>query len=233
MNKEFIIRNQNQSQQFNQVKMQQNNSIEYRYDNRNINIFYYSRISKLCIDLICMMNNYGIIDKFKLKCIDDMQELPKSLERVPTLIIIGIDKPLVANDAVKWFNDNRPYLQQQCSDLQNKKLLYNMTKSMYDQQGPKGFSINELGGISDDFAYTDTDQAQPKTFCGYGNDIDIIVTPPQDSKINEITQKKLLAEIENTQKNQDDEYKIIMKQEQINKIIQKERDQLIKNRVGI
>jgi hypothetical protein len=208
-------------------QMQQNNS------NRNINVFYYSRISRLCLDLICMMDNYGILDRFKLKCIDDMQELPKSLDRVPTLVIIGIDKPLVANEAVKWFNDNRHFLQQQNSELQNKRLLYNMTKNMYNQQGPKGFSTSELDGVSDAFAYTDADQAQPKTFCSYGNDGDVILTPPKDGKINEETQKKLLGERQNIYKSQDEEYKVIMKQEQINKLIHKEREQLIKNRVGI
>ena len=29
-------------------------------NDRQINIFYYSRVSKLCLDLICMMENYGI-----------------------------------------------------------------------------------------------------------------------------------------------------------------------------
>lgn len=223
-----LQRQMQNKQQSNSAQSQMQSQIQIQ-----MNVFYYSRVSKLCLDLICMMDNYGILTRFKLKCIDDMQELPKSLERVPTLVVIGIDKPLVANEAVKWFNDNRLFLQQQSSELQDKKLLYNMTKNMYDQQGPKGFSSNELGGLSDDFAYTEADQAQPKTFCLYGNDTDVILTPPKDGKINEETQKKLLAEFEKTQKSQESEYRVIMKQEQVNKLIQKELDQLKKDRTGI
>ena len=98
--------------------------------NRNINIFYYCRVSKLCIDLIRMMDNYSILNRFFLKCIDDMDatQIPNGLDRVPTLIISGIDKPLVANEAVKWFNDNRPYLIQQ-TRIANKKIIYNITKN--------------------------------------------------------------------------------------------------------
>lgn len=203
--------------------------------NKQINIFYYSRVSKLCLDLIRMMDNYGILNKFLLQCIDDMNDIPKGLDRVPTLIVVGIPKPLVANEAVKWFNDNKPYLQQQGSDLQNKKLLYNITKTMYDQQGPKGFSSNELEGLSDNFAYSDENfnYAQPKTFCLYGNDGDVIMTPPKDGKLNSETQKNLICEIEKNQKKQDDECKVYMKQEQLNKIMQKERDELMKNHLGI
>lgn len=202
-------------------------------NNRPVNILYYSRVSKLCLDIIKMLDNYNLLNHFMLKCIDDMKQLPTSLTRVPTLIIHGINKPLVANEAITWFNDNRPFLQKQNSEFNDKKLLYNMTKNMYDTNGPKGFSVNELDGVSDAFAYTETDQAQPKTFCAYGNDSDIIVTPPKDGKINQVIQKKLLNDIQKSIKLQDEEYKTVMKQEQINKIIQKEQEQLIKNRVGL
>jgi len=202
-------------------------------NNRPVNILYYSRVSKLCLDIIKMLDNYNLLNHFMLKCIDDMKQLPASLTRVPTLIIHGINKPLVANEAVAWFNENRPFLQKQNSEFNDKKLLYNMTKNMYDTNGPKGFSVNELDGVSDAFAYTETDQAQPKTFCAYGNDSDIIVTPPKDGKINQVIQKKLLNDIQKSIKLQDEEYKTVMKQEQINKIIQKEQEQLIKNRVGL
>jgi len=205
--------------------------------NRNINIFYYSRVSKLCIDLIKMMESYGIINKFMLKCIDDMNpnQIPAGLERVPTLIVAGIDKPLVANEAVKWFNENRPYLQQQNAEMANKRIIYNLTKNATGENniGIKGFS-NEHEGISDNFAYMDTDAAQPKSFCQYGSDADnIIYTPPTDGKINAAQQKQMIAVADSDRTTQIKEYADVMKQEQIDKLIMKERDQLIKSRHGV
>lgn len=216
--------------------MNRNQATSGGQNNRsNINIFYYSRVSKLCIDLLRMMESYNILNKFFLKCVDDMDvnSIPKGLERVPTLIISGIDKPLVANEAVKWFNDNRPYLIQQNMNMQNKKLIYNMTKNMYGNTGPKGFSTSELVGTSDNFAYMETDEAQPKEFCRYGNDGDIIYTPPKDSKINDSSQKQLLTTAEELRKTQEKEFASVMKHDQIDKLIEKERDQLMKNRMGL
>lgn len=203
--------------------------------NRNINICYYSRVSKLCIDLLKLMENYGILNKFYLKCVDDMDRnaIPKGLERVPTLIISGINKPLVANEAVKWFNDNRQYLMQQNMNIQNKKLILNMTKNMYNDSGPKGFSSSELIGTSDEFAYMETDEAQPKVFCKYGDDGDVIFTPPKDSKITDSSQQQLLGNIESVRKIQEKEYGTMMRQNQINKLIEIERDQLVKNQMGL
>lgn len=202
--------------------------------NRNINIFYYSRVSKLCIDMIKMMDNYGIINRFMLKCIDDMNpaQIPNGLDRVPTLIVAGIDKPLVANEAVKWFNDNRPYLIQQTSEMTNKKIIYNLTKNSNNMSGPKGFS-DEHCGISDNFAYMETDEAQPKEFCRYGSDDDEIYTPPKDGKINTVQQKKLIADVDADRKQHEKEYAVAMKQEQVDKLILKEREQLVRNRHGI
>jgi hypothetical protein len=181
------------------------------------------------------MDSYGILNKFMLICVDDMKagDFPKGIERVPTLIVHGINKPLVANEAVEWFERNKQYFAQQNVEMQSKINLYNMAKSAAGNNAPKAFSNCEHRGVSDDFAYTDTDEAQQKEFCLYGNDGDIIITPPKDGTMNSSSQKKLLRDIEIIRKDQDAEHTKIMKQEQINKIISIERNQFMKKRMGI
>lgn len=198
----------------------------------SVNVFYYSRYSKLCVDLLKMMQNYKIIDRFVLKCVEDMVQLPPSLERVPTIVLADVKRILVGNEVVKWFDDNRQYLIQQSEEINAKKMLYNITQNSCNV-GPKGYSSSELGGISDDFAYVDIDEAQPKTFVSYGDDGNIIYTPPKDGKINDSVQNKLVADIENNRKMQEIEYSKNMRHEQINKIINSEYDQLMKNRMGL
>lgn len=217
--------------QFLFYNMNHNNS--NNSNNSNINIIYYSRVSQMCRNLLQLLNEYNAINCFMLKCIDDMKELPQSLERVPTVIICGIGKPLVGNEAFKWFNENRMFLQTKSTELRNKRILHNMDKNMYDPTGPKGYSTNELEGLSDDFAFTTAEQAQPKSFCGYGQDTDVIYTPSNDGKINMNVQQRMLNEYKNIIDTQTEEYKQYMKQDQINKIIEKEKEELYKNRMGL
>ena len=48
--------------------MNRNQATSGGQNNRvNINIFYYSRVSKLCVDLLRMMEGYNILNKFFLK----------------------------------------------------------------------------------------------------------------------------------------------------------------------
>lgn len=200
-----------------------------------MNIYYYSKFSRMCTDLLKMMDDYKIINNFLLRCIDDMETLPSGLERVPTLIIAGIDKPLIAKEAIKWFNDMRPIFIQQCNDMQNKRILYGIMKnSMEAINGPKGYTQGEYDGVSDSFAYTDVDMAQPKTFCEYGNDKDAILTPPKEEyKIRKDEQDNNVRNLEQSRKQQETEYTSIMKREQIESVMNKERNKLMRERLGI
>ena len=196
----------------------------------NINVCYYSRVCPLSRDLVKMMDSYGILNKFVLKCIDDMdpRKIPQQLTTVPTLLIAGIDKPLVAKEAVKWFNDNRPYFTRQSEAQQSKQIIYNMTKTMYN--GPKGMS-GELSGTSDEFAYCDVDEAQPKNFCKDVEDGNVIITPPMDNKIGGESQEKMIKQVEQIRKNQERDYGAEMKQDQIDRVMRIERDKLVRERL--
>jgi hypothetical protein len=202
---------------------------------KQMNVFFYSKFSAMCTDLLKMMDSYKIINQFLLRCVDDMVQLPPGLERVPTLIVIGIEKPLVAKEAMTWFDGMRPIFLQQSSDTLNKQIMNGiMRNGMQSIQGPKGYANGEYDGISDSFAYTDVDMAQPKTFCEYGNDKDAIYTPPKDdTKINKQEQDRSIREMEQERKQQETEYANIMKRGQVEAVMYRERNQLMKERLGI
>jgi hypothetical protein len=188
-------------------------------------------------DLLKMMDSYGVLNQFLLRCIDDMLNPPPGLERVPTLVVVGIDKPLVAKEAVQWFNGMRPIFMQQCADMQNKRIMYNIMKnSMQMIQGPKGYAEGEYNGISDSFAYTDLDMAQPKTFCEYGNDKDAIYTPEPENKGDKIRkeeQNRSIRELEQMRRQQETECSTIMEKERVEAVMNKEREKLMRDRLGI
>lgn len=200
--------------------------------NRNVNVLYYSKVAKSCLDLLKIIESYGILNKFVLKCIDDMDEkqIPPQLTDVPTVLINGIDKPLIGREAFKWFQDNRQYLMAQSAEQHSKQIVHNMTKIM--NLGPKGFS-GELTGTSDEFAYCDIDDAQPKSYCKDVEDGNVIITPPKDKKLTQMNIKNMSREIEHVRKEQEKELSEMMKQDQINRIMSIEREKLMKNRLGI
>ena len=199
---------------------------------RNVNIYYFSKYSETCLNLLRLMDAHGIKNKFLMMCVDDMHELPTGLERIPTLIISGIPKPFVGNDALQWFNDNKVFFAQQTAEIQSKMHLYNMAKSA-DGSTMNGFIDCEHKGISDEYAYADTDMPQPKSFVEYGSDGNVIFTPPIDGKIKEDVQKRLIRDAVSQRNNQEDEYKKNMKQDQINILFMKEREKLMDRQMGI
>jgi hypothetical protein len=180
------------------------------------------------------MNNYGIIHDFNLQCVDDMNHIPPQLERVPTLIIRGVNKPLVGKEVAIWFNNNRLMFEQKNSQQQKKKILYNIMKNnKIQQKGPNGFSDLEYQGLSDNFAYTDIDNPQPKAYCDYNNNTNVIFTPPQDNKLSKREQLNSMKKLEQVRMKQEKETEINMKQEQINLLIENEKNNLMKSELGI
>jgi len=188
----------------------------------------------MCTDLLKMMDSYNILNRFNLKCIDDMLQIPAGLERVPTLVVVGIDKPLVAKEAVMWFNQMRPMFVQQNVEMQQKRIMHRISRNNVNG-GPKGYAQGEYDGISDTFAYTDVDIPQPKAFCDYGkNSEDVIFTPPKDrGKIVEAEQKRFVKDLECERKKNDLEYSNVMKRDQVDAVMNREHDNLMREKLGI
>lgn len=207
--------------------------------NNQKNKLYYSKISKLCTDLIKIMDSCGATRMFAMHCVDDMPVIPQGIDKVPTLMIYDIQKVLIGKEALVWFSENRIYYAQKNAELQGKKIIYNNTIGE-NNTGPKAFSNTEDNGMSDTFAYTDVDAPQPKAFCpninGEHNDTDIY-TPPEDYKKNENhvnNMKKKITSMRNERRTQESQYSEQMKKDQINKILSIEQEKLLKtSRYGI
>ena len=203
-----------------------------------MNIFYYSKFSKMCTDLLKLMDNYGALNRFYLKCIDDMDpdKIPPALERVPTLIIAQMDKPLVAGDAVAWFNNMRPIFLQQNSENQNKVIMQQIIQNNMQSRGPKGYSEGEHSGFSDQYAYINIDEPLPKEFSAYvnGPDTNIIYTPPKEqNKLSKEEQERYMKESQNERLAQEEQFKSIMRKKQIDAVTDREKEKLIKEQMGI
>jgi len=190
-----------------------------------------------------------------------MQQIPAGLERVPTLIVVGINKPLVGREALVWFDGIRQSLpvhssssssssSNSDSNLQNKQILYNINKqeqlsnstqpnkqtqtnsnSPAGGTSPNGYSTVEHIGLSDNYAYTNSDNPLPKTFCEYGNDTNIIYTPPlEKSKLSKFQQDRTIKNLIQDRIMQEQSYVADMKKKQIDMLIYQEQLKLQKEK---
>ena len=94
--------------------------------------------------------------------------------------------------------------------------------------GPHGFTQTEMGGFSDNFAFTDVDVAQAHSFFGFGseNENTIFTAPEETIKINDVEQQQRTSSINSTRCDQDKEHSDMMKRGQINAVIEAEQQQM-------
>lgn len=193
-----------------------------------MNIIFYSRNCNPSHDLMMSMKNIGILDKFRSYCVDDnLDAVPPHIKNVPTLIVKGINHPMEFDEAVKWLQSIKYIRQCQMADQQRKMILMNMMKQA-QMEGPHGFSHGEMGGVSDTFAYTDVDMAQPHSFFNYGdeNANTIFTAPEEKTKINKAEQNRIMAEYKASIDKQNDEILLSAKKEQINKMLMMEQQKI-------
>lgn len=202
-----------------------------------MNILFYSNKCRDCHTFINLMKNEGLLQYFKTICVDNnLKDIPSCITKVPAIITAEPNQLYLANEVFKWLQGVK-YMRQQQINLneQNKKIIqYNIYKSMQAQAqmgGPSSFISTEMAGISDNFAYTKMDMAQPKSFQEYGKDHqEVILTPPkEDEKLNDYQQKKRMKEIENQRDQQNKQFNDNMKQGQLQAVMKLEREKLINN----
>ncbi len=197
---------------------------------QKLNIIFYSTQCQFCHDLIRSMKNEGILQYFRMICVDNnIQNLPANITQVPAIITTDTNRVYLANEAFKWLQGVK-YMRQQKINESNKKLIeYNIQKNA-QSGGPHSFIATEMNGVSDNFAYTDIDMAQPKNFQEYGkDDRDIILTPPIDTKINTSQQSKKLKEAELSREQQNKVFSEHMKQGQLQAVLRAEREKMLNN----
>jgi len=196
--------------------------------NLKMNLLFYSRQCNVCINLIKILENEGLIQYFYPVCVDDkLNKLPPQIEFVPTMIVKDQNKPLVAEETFEWIKKVK-FIKQNAksgSGLINNNVL----SSMATKSGLKGFSNTEMGDNSDKFAYTKDDApALPQSFFEYGgeNNNSIFTAPEQSKKLSEEEQKKLISHLESKRNTQDTQYKQHAKKQQLATLINNEQERI-------
>lgn len=193
-----------------------------------MNIIFYSQNCGPSKNLISSMKNIGILDKFKCFCVDDnLDAVPPHITDVPTLIVSGISHPLVKKDAFKWVESIKYIKQSQAINQQKKLILANMMQQA-QMKGPHGYSQGEMSGVSDTFAYTDIDMAQPHSYLNYGEEnANAIFTAPEEAKkITKAEQNQKISNYMASLDKQNNDIQLSMKKEQLNKILIEEQQKL-------
>lgn len=151
---------------------------------------FYSNNCKTCVNLITIMKNEKLLDKFECNDVEkmSMEDIVKlGLEEVPTILIVNMTQSgehqkgiYVGERAFKWVenvvNNRRANMVKYTENTKKLIEMQEMKKRMQD--GLLGYSSMETNGISDDYAFwsdkpeidVTLDIAQSKSFLGYDKD---------------------------------------------------------------
>ena len=164
----------------------------------NINILFYSSKCKNCYNLMTLLNKIKILKNFKLIQIDNNPNIPSQIKTVPTMIVSGHPKMLVANEAIQWIKN--------LIQLKQNKIL-NQTKKQNNE--PIG---SEKNNFSDLFTYVDNNNiSQNHNFSNPNQKITNIFTAPELDKMNNKELNKAIQNKLKTRQKQDRLIKQIVK----------------------
>lgn len=194
--------------------------------NNNMNVLFYSQQCHTCMNLLTVLKNEGFLAYFKLICVDTMLDKLPSNMVVPTMIVVNLNRPLVAQETFEWIKQMKFIRQQQIMDVNKRIIQQNQINSI--QKGPMGFDNEIMGGISDKFAFTKRDDALPHAYVGVGEDDKnaIFTAPIEQKKMDKSEQIRNIKHLEDNRNAQDNEYANYMKQQQLQAVMQAEQEKL-------
>ena len=178
-----------------------------------------------------VLKNENFLGYFKLICVDDMKTLPSDLTRVPTMLVININKPLVAQETFEWISQMKFMRQQQIMDINKKIIQQNANYISNNKKGPIGYDPEIMSSLSDKFAFTNENKNDPfpQSYVGINDeDKNVIFTAPQEKeKLSKTTQLKALNDIEERRSIQDNDHLAYMKQIQMELVVKAEHEKLL------
>lgn len=185
-------------------------------------LLIFSKKCQSCANLIVILKNLNLLLNFEMVCLDDLisqkKPLPPNIQTVPALIIPDMNLILQGKDTFEWADKMRVNM-----------IKMNISKNM-QQAGPLGFTTVEMGGFSDNFAYTMTDLAQPKSFLPYGKDDEYaIYTGVEVNKLNNKDMDKMVRDSQNKRKEQDRNINEAFDKNQKDAILNYEKQKLLAN----
>jgi len=169
------------------------------------------------------MDREGIIGWFEKMNIDNFsleQLLEFGLKSVPAILIISNNKKELyeGRNAFKWiehFIQNRRNNMAMMVNSNRQKILQ---KNMMINNSITDFSKAEMSGMSDDYAYLNTDIAQAKNYVNCNIDTQPIITFNEKNKLNQAEMQNAMNDVEKYRKQQNQVLKDDMRNGQIEAI---------------
>ena len=164
------------------------------------NILFYSNKCKFCKQMIKLINDIDNINSYKLICIDNNSKNFPYIQRVPTLLINSIEKPIVGINAFNWiqsrsqFNNNTNNINNNANKHLNPKFNVLLNK--------KNERLTGSSQETDIYSFISDDKTD-RIHSFYNSDQERIYTLPEGEKINKINQKKKLNKLLNLRNQQD------------------------------
>ena len=159
------------------------------------NILFYSKKCKYCEQILDLVNKSNEFNKYKIICIDGNDNFPY-IQRVPTLLVKEIQKPLIGINA---FNHIKSKMQ---FNLNTNNINFNANFNLNNNDNPLLFNKSEkvIGQNIENNKYDFIENKNDTTNLQDKNDL---LTLPEVGKIDETKQSKKLNALINLRTQQD------------------------------
>jgi hypothetical protein len=152
-------------------------------------ILFYSNKCQYCINLLSLIKSNSQQDNYKYISVDDQSiKLPDIIQKVPTLIVKGMNKPLVGKEIFSW--------------ISSQEYMNLSTNNITTTKNPN-FKVDSLISNTIDINYislTENDDDLNKKIVQFNKLNEIFITEDinkiiKDQKINEDLQTKKLSQL--------------------------------------
>jgi hypothetical protein len=198
---------------------------------------YYHPKHEGCYRLMKLMEQEGMIRMFQLKSIENVSDealISCGITSIPTIVFINNgQKGIYGKEKAFQFINNmitnrRQNILKRTENhrklIQNNGMMNNIKEGLFE------YNSNESQGVSDAYSYwkddinQDIEVAQPKSFLQYGKDAQYsIITLPENPhnkfKLTADAQNKMVNNLDQQRKQQEEQIKQILEQQQIDKIL--------------
>jgi len=170
-----------------------------------------------------ILSNEDLIKFFRLVCVDNNIDYFIShigLQKVPTMIVQNMPKPLVSAEIFEWVK--------QVKFIKYNKILNTNKNPQADEM--QGFSLDEMGRLSDNFTYQNPELqiALPQTFFRYGDEKNnVIFTAPEHKKISKNEQEDKIRDLASSRDTEMATIKDVAKQQQIQAVYNNQKQKIL------
>jgi hypothetical protein len=165
------------------------------------NILFYSNKCTYCKEIIKLINTVDDISKYKLINIDNNSSNFPYIQRVPTLLISNLQKPIVGINAFNWIKSQSQFNKQtnNINLTPNNNLDPKINSLVFDSKAKMDGSDKKI----EHFSYLNDDQNLDKLHKFYDTKTEKMYTLPEGERINQNIQKKKLNKLVNLRNQQD------------------------------